>query len=354
MEKMKKGVGRFAKPLVYGMMFTLLMSALIYSANPSIPTESSAFELRDTGYSSLINTMILALAIMTFAISLIYMASGLVNKDDWRMQMREEVYQMLISVLWAVFFFSVATTVDTVISMHASEIVGGAGAGANAFTISENYLDKVSCLSSVMTMKLEGMKMGAQYLAGMKSRYYATAWGFSMPTFPGFEVIERGLEMTQILITPFTASLFVQIIGLQIVHATALTIILPAGLLLRIFPVTRDAGSFLIAAAFAFYFIMPFTYMINAAVMNQMYQDEFGYSMCSGEQRADSKYFVQKGRFFDSLSLQMLPDFSEDLFKFTTHLSYVAFQSVFLPAMNMVLVVTFIRATLKFFSQKMG
>jgi hypothetical protein len=347
-------VGKFTKLAAYALLYLILVGVIVYSANPSIPADSDAFNMQNKGYTSLVSSMIIALAIMTFAISLIYMASGFFDKQDWRMQMKEEVYQLLMSVLWAVFIFSVAVVVDNLVTMHAVEIAGFGGPGANSFTIAENYLDKITCVSSMTTLKLEGLKMGAQYLAGMRSRYYASAWGFSMPTFPGFEVIERGIETTQILITPFTASLFVQIIGLQIVHATAFTVILPAGLLLRIFPMTRDAGSFLMAAAFAFYFILPFTYLINAAIMTQLYQNEFGYAMCTGGDEVDSKYFVQKGDFFDSLFVQMLPKFNEDFFSFPSHLSYVAFQAVFLPSMNMVLVVTFIRATLKFFSQKMG
>ena len=175
-------------------------------------------------------------------------------------------------------------------------------------------------------------------------------------------------------ITPFAASLLVQYLGLQIIHATALTVVLPAGILMRIFPPTRDAGSFLIASALAFYFVFPFCYLINAHVMYYLYEEEFGHEMCSGFESQASDYLFDSKDFYSSLGAQMLPSVSNDFVNlettpvgspkntplgfvgvggFTNHLSYVIVQAVFLPAVNMIMVVTFVKAGMKFFSQKL-
>jgi hypothetical protein len=258
--------------------------------------------------------------------------------------------------------------VDEIVREHISTL--GAGySGQSMFDISEKYLQDVICVSSATTLKLEGMKMASQYLAGMKSRYYASAvgWGFAFPTFPGFDVIERVLDIIQMFISPFASSLIIQNIGLQIIHATALTIILPAGILMRFFSPTRDAGSFLIASALAFYFVLPFCYLINAQVMYHLYKEHIGYNMCSGFESQNEDYlFSQKNfdkDFYNKLGEEMLPSLSRDILDidggvakkgFTAHLSYVIFQAVFLPAINMIMVVTFIKAGVKFFSQNMN
>jgi len=263
----------------------------------------------------------------------------------------------LVSIAWGVFIFAGAITVDGIVSAHVKDI-SPEYSGGGMFEVAHIYVQKVICISSATTIKLEGLKAAAQYLAAIKGRFYASlyGWGMSFPIFPGFDVIERATDLILMFISPFTASLIVQAVGLQIIHATALTLVLPAGILLRVFTPTRDAGSFLIATALGFYFIFPFTYLINARVMYQLYQQEFGYGMCSGKDAIGEDYMLRKGAFYDSLSLKMLPSIKEDFIGiggFTTSLSYIAFQAVFLPAMTMVFVVTFVKAAMKFFSQKM-
>jgi len=308
-------------------------------------------------YTPIINIITLGLAMMAFAASLVYMASQALKNPEWEAFAKTEIFQGIISVLIGLLLFAGAVAADAVVGDYVQKTTGVGGMGA--FDVTHNYLNRMICVSSATTLKLEGMKMGAQYLAGMKARFYAATygWGFSFPAFPGFDVIERSIDLILMFITPFTASLFAQQVGLEIVHATALALVLPAGILMRVFAPTRDAGGFLIATAFAFYFILPFSYMINAQVMYKMYQDDFGYPMCSGKENWDrADYVFGAGAVYDSISLQLLPKLKEDFIGaggFTKHLSYIVMQSVFLPALNMVLVVTFVKAGTKFFSNKL-
>ncbi|MFH1306776.1 MAG: hypothetical protein ABIH83_03955 [Candidatus Micrarchaeota archaeon] len=339
----------------------ILLAALNYSQNPTIPIGENEggdlFQGEGAGYGPLINMIAISIAILVFISSLVYMASQVFKNPEWEAFAKTELYQALVSVLWGVFIFAGAIAVDGMITQYTSNLPTGYG-GGNMFDIDHAYLQRIICVSTATTVKIEGMKTIAQYMAGMKSRFYAAqyGWGMSFPTFPGFDVIERALDLILMFISPFTASLIVQSLGLQIIHATALTLVLPAGILMRIFPPTRDAGSFLMASAIAFYFIFPFVYLINAHVMYQMYSDEFGYEMCSGREQETAGGIYKMDSFYDSLSAQMLPSMTEDVVGtggFTKHLSYIAFQAVFLPAMTMIMVVTFVKSAMKFFSQKM-
>ncbi len=339
-----------ARALVIGSLLAVfIIAGMLSAADAGIPTVTGNNFFNATGsYAPLIGLLTMGLAAMTFSVAVIYMVAGLLRQPEWEAFLKTELYQVVVSVLLGVFLLSAAVVADGV----TSRMAGGAG----LFDAAQGYLSRVICVSSSITIKLEGLKVAAQYLSAMKSRYYAGAWGIVVPTFPGFEVIERALDLIQMLVMPFTSSLFVQTLILEVAHGTALTFLLPVGILLRIVPVTREAGSFLIATAFAMYFILPFTYIISAQVVDQtMYKNEFGHQMCEGSQGSGA-YFLGSGAFYDSMAVQLVPSFAQDMIGtngFTTSLSYVALQAVFLPALSMVVVVTFIKTATTFFSQKM-
>ena len=370
--------------IVLSAVAVLFMATILFSAIPKFEDNDMFTQAGSSnGYGQLVNMMIIAICAITFLVSLAYMASKLALVPEWEAYTKSELYQLLIGIIWGVFIFSSAIVIDEIVKNHISDL-GSGYSGQTMFDISEKYLQDMICVSSSTTMKLEGIKLASQYLAGMKSRFYASSygWGFAFPTFPGFDVIERIVDLIQMFISPFASSLIVQNLGLQIIHATALTIVLPTGIFMRFFSPTRDAGSFLIASALAFYFVLPFCYLINAQVMYQMYREHIGYNMCSGlESQTQDYLFAQKSfdqDYYSRMTETMLPSLSRDFLDlsfepqkygidqgygalkkqntvgFTAHLSYVVFQAVFLPAVNMIMVVTFVKAGVKFFSQNMN
>jgi hypothetical protein len=199
---------------------------------------------------------------------------------------------------------------------------------------------------------MEGYKMALQYLAGMKSRYYASAWGFAFPTYPGLDVLERAVDVLQMIIIPFTSSLYVQSIGLDIIRAAAMSLLMPAGILLRLFPPTRNAAGFMIASALGLYFVLPFSYIIGKEIVEPMYAKEFGRGMCTQDSSPYPLGFSGT-MIVNRISLELLPSISRDMLKFTQSLSYLALQSVFLPSLSMIITVTFIRTAVRFFGQAM-
>jgi len=295
-------------------------------------------------YAGLIPLLSLGMVTMAFAAALIFMLAQILKAGEWEMQAKSELYQVFVTAIWGLVIFASAVSVDQITTAYA---------GGTMFDASHAYLSSVICLSTTAAMQMEGYKIGLQYFSGMKSRYYAGPWGFSFPTYPGFEVIERAVDLVQMFIIPFTSSLYVQVIGLDVIHAAAITVLLPAAVLLRLFPPTREAAGFLMATAFALYFILPFTYLIHKEVMEPLYLKEYGHAMCSGEE-ASSVVSADPTNLFSAMTSRLRPDrVAADLLKYPTLISYIAIQSVFLPALSMILVVTFIRSATKFFSQGM-
>ncbi len=362
------GLGR--PSLVYTSLFVFLMfmaSALSAQGSGGIPQGPGGLFNGATQYGALIDLMMVGLALVVAALAGIYMVAGAIKQAEWQALVRSELYQAVVSVIWGLAIFGGAVAVDRIVDAYAVQNFSTTG---GMFGAAHAYVDQVICLSSTNAIKLEGMKMAAQYLSGMRGRHYAGAWGVSAPIFPGFEILERALDLLQTFTMPFTSSLFVQAIGLEIIHAAAFTLIMPAGILMRVFPQTRDAGSFLIASAFGFYFVFPFTYLIDAQVMNQLYYGQFGYPMCGGGNGGPSAVEQVRSRtLYLDVSSALVPSATQDLLGLDTripftnakvshtglmqNISYIVFQSVFLPSLSMIITVTFIRNALRFFSQKM-
>jgi hypothetical protein len=88
--------------------------------------------------------------------------------------------------------------------------------------------------------------------------------------FPGIDVF---VQITNVLgygLVSIYASVSAQMTLLNLVDALMVPFLLPAGLVLRFFPPTRDASSFLIAFAFAFQFVFPLLYVVNSMVLSDL------------------------------------------------------------------------------------
>lgn len=339
------------------LFFSALLPIFAQNNYNVINPQGSIWTGNDPRLGQMVLVLIIGLAAAVAGITVVYMGLGILRSTDYEAQLKGEVYQLVITIIWGIGIFMVAALMNNVLSSYA---------GGDIFDIAGNYIARVNCLSIASITKLEGMKLGAQYLGSMMGKYYAGAWGFKVPIMPGMEVIERAIDIIQMLMTPFGASLMVQQIGLQIIKATSLLYLLPAGLLLRLFPPTREAGSFMMATAFAFYFVLPFTYIINAQVMGQLYFATYGYNMCGGFDSSGGEW-LQNFQIYDATVAQTLPINPASISSLNSrfpynltalldpveHLSFIAVQAVFLPALSMVLVVTFIRTVMKFFSQRL-
>ncbi|VVB56473.1 Uncharacterised protein [uncultured archaeon] len=344
------GAGARAPAVPVLLLSLLVLSSLSFADDLSFVPGGNLFAAQ-SAYGALIPLFIIGLATLSFVAALAFMVSQIFRSNEVMTAGKTEIYHAITTVLLGLFIFGTAVTLDHTLTLYCND--SAHACSGTLFDGAQAYINQVTCLSAMTSIKMEGYKMGLQYFAGMKSRFYAGAWGFSYPTYPGFEVLDRSMDLMQMFVIPFTSSLYVQKIGLDVIRATALTFLLPAGLLLRLFPPTRDAAGFLIASAFALYFILPFTYVMHKEIMEPMYLTEFGTPMCGGGASTNLVGLADQD-LANSLALNLTPSpLGRDLLKFPTAISYVAVQSVFLPALSMIIVVTFIRTSTRFFAQGM-
>jgi hypothetical protein len=289
------------------------------------------------------------IATMVSLLALFYMAAQFFKKPEYEAFVSIETYQLIVSAILFATIFTTSCFAEQITSAFSSSLSGTSG---DAFDVAGNYINYVTNEVALQAIKkLQGLLLFSQWIGSVTLRYGASVWGVSMPAFPSFIVIERVVEFLLMLVSPFTASLIVQQVGLQVIKATMLPFVLPMGVVLRIFPPTRDAGSFLIATALAFQVIFPFTYVMHAQIVQGVlipdaYATEKNVSdVMKNHGFTSLTAFVSENGLFDVTSMMFSPILS---------LSFLLLQAIFLPALSMLLTVAFIKSFNKFISQKLS
>ena len=300
------------------------------------------------GTDNMVNLMgsIVATGVATMVLLLVlfYMAAQFFRKPEYEAFVSIEVYQIIISVLIFISIFGTSCFADEIVK----SIVGG---GRDAFDIGTSYLQYITndiALSAVE--KLQSLLLLSQWASSVTMRFGASVWGVSIPVFPAFSVIERTVEFLLTLISPFMSSLIVQQVGLQVIKGTMLPFVLPMGVVLRMFPPTRDAGSFFISTAIAFQIVFPFTYVMHDEIVRKVlipsaYANEKTFQATLGAYNTNSllPYISEYGLF----------DIDNMFFHPLLGVSFLLLQAIFLPALSITLTVAFIKAFNKFITQKM-
>jgi hypothetical protein len=284
-----------------------------------------------------------SLALMVLLLALFWMAAQFFRRPEYESFVSIEVYQVLISAVLLVVVLGFACT---------GAQLADSFAGGDTFEVARGYLNYLSNDVALKTvLVLEGAKVEAQYWGSLSFRWGLSVWGITTPGFPSLVLLERVIEFMLLLITPFMASLIVQMVGLEVIRGLMLPFVLPAGLVLRVFPPTRDAGAFLMASAIGFAVIFPYTYVMHSQIVYAMIQQDFAgstesmESLLSGGGYLNMLIFGTEFGLFDSAKIIFGP---------IRAMSYLLLQALFLPSLSMILTVAFIKNLAKFFSQKLG
>jgi len=284
-------------------------------------------------------------ATMALLLVLFYMAAQFFKKPEYEAFVSIEVYQLVVSLLIFTLIFGTSCFADEVVK----SIIGS---GQDAFGIGTSYLQYLSNSIALGAIeKLQALLILSQWANSVTMRFGASVWGVAIPVFPAFAVIERTMEFLLMLLSPFMSSLIVQQVGLQVIDGTMMPFVLPMGVVLRIFPPTRDAGSFFISTAIAFQIIFPFTYVMHDEIVRKVlipaaYQDQktFDKAMIAYNAPHVASYISEYGLFrADNM-----------LFHPLLGISFLLLQAIFLPALSITFTVAFIKGFNKFITQKLG
>ena len=280
-----------------------------------------------------------AAATMVLLLALFYMAAQFFKKPEYEAFVSIELYQLAVSLIIFSAIFIAAFAANDIAALYV-------GNNQDSFQVAGSYLQYMSNdIALAAVEKLQALAMLSQWASSITMRFGASVWGVTLPAFPAMVVVERTVEFLLILISPFTASLMVQQIGLQVIAGTMLPFALPMGAVLRIFPPTRDAGAFLMAAALGFGVIFPFTYVMHSNIVRgilvpEEYNDTDTYIAALNNYNAgDVASYISDYGLFNPWNMFWHP---------LLGLSFLLLQSIFLPALSISITVAFIKSFNKF------
>ncbi|VVC03422.1 Uncharacterised protein [Candidatus Burarchaeum australiense] len=306
--------------------------------------------------------IVLALLILTFIAAMVYMAAQFARRPEWEAWVKIQLYHIGISTLLAagaIMFAGLACGVSLWV------------AGGAPFTIADQHIsDLFTNNMKVAITQLIKVQVVSEYLAAVFVQIGGATFGMGFAPFPVYKIISNNAQLLTSLALPFASSLLAQQMGLQIIHASAFTVLLPMGIVLRAFGITREAGSFMIATAIGLFIVLPLTYVMDKMIMEGPtlaagVQPPAQPSECIGATRgydraADHLWwqnvYSENSRYKSLISfLDRIPFRPDTLIAPAMQcLAYVIPQAVFLPALNMIITIAFISSLTKFLSRNLG
>jgi len=303
-------------------------------------------------YFEILGITVLAI---TGYIALVFIASYAFRRPQLAAYARIETEQLLISIF--VLF-------SAIVSWEFSTMATTALAGGNPIDIAVEFLNIVINEGILpIYLKLVRMEVLLTYFNAVEYRMGPGVWNWITKAAPGLDPL---ISITRMLIFTFTAlygTLSVQVIILYLIDAVAYYYLLPAGIVLRFFPPTRDAGVYLIVLAIAFQCFFPMLYAINYVALTEMWEiHDWGPRYTPNIENTnyfnslDEAIGIATSKMDTFFSSWVLPIFQPLAFAalvpFMDRIAQISLVGLFLPALTMTLTIAFVNAITKFLTGK--
>ncbi|MBI5158537.1 hypothetical protein HY992_00265 [Candidatus Micrarchaeota archaeon] len=274
----------------------------------------------------LLKSFSIAAMIVFFVIAIAYALGEGLHKPEWVAWAKTELWLVLAGLLMLGMVTFIAT-----LSCSVSMSI----AGDDPYKIADKYLTGlVSTKMIPAVLSFFDKSFSAQKASSILIGVTSCMVGICFSPFAGYSGLSYNMDTLAGLVTPITASLLFQKLALQFIQQTMFLYVLPIGFLLRVFPYTRDAGAMLIALAMGFYIVFPLTYVFNKVAMDAAEKDFVNF--CAGNPGG-----------LDGISTSMIGGMCYPL----VTVGSVLPQAVFMPALNLIITVTFMRSAQKVFSK---
>ncbi len=289
-------------------------------------------------------------ALMALIIMATYIGGKVFRIPEWEAYFNVEMHSLIFAVLIIGAAFACFESVDA---------ISRSLLGADPIEASQTFLNTILNKGVLPMYKdLLVIEAGTSLSSSFMLLIGPVPWSYKYKVEPGADAILSMVRMMSFGLLVVYTSLTVQYMGLSFINFGA-PIALSLGMLLFILPPTRDSGIFLIALAFAFQTIFPFTYALNQVILNDMACAQHGLNPpCDYKYEA---YVPQMGVF--GVQIRGVSFFSY-LVPFATYanflllipfinaIAHLALISLFLPALSIALTIAFMNAVAKFLMGK--
>lgn len=297
---------------------------------------------------------ITALAVTGY-VAIVFMAAYALKRPQLEAYARIELDQLLLSAIILVIAFA---------AWEFADMASTALAGGNPIDISIEFLNIIINKGILpIYMKLVRMEVLLTYFNAVEYRMGPGVWNWVTKAVPGLDPLISIVRMLVFTFTALYGTMSVQVILFYLIDAVAYYYLLPAGIILRFFPPTRDAGVYLIVLAIALQCFFPLLYSINYIALSDMWQLH-GWADSYTPDIEQTNYFNSMSGAVGTatsltetyLSSWFLPIFNAlsflALVPFMDRIAQISLVGLFLPALTMTLTIAFVNAVTKFITGK--
>ncbi len=306
--------------------------------------------------------------LVSFVILIVYLLSKVFKLPEWEAYINVEMSQLMNSFLVMIFIVAAfATAQAIVISFSGSDLSPPLAAAQFlrewvADSVLSGLFDVLKIQACTSMLSTVSRRMGE---AVMTSVY---------KIFPG---VDTFVSISNTLLFGFMSaygSISVQVMILNFLEFITIPILFPAGLFLRFFPPTRDAGSFLIAMAFSFNVVFPMTFLIHEKVLEELHVERYnspeglisslcgpfkygvaGFLFGSGNPLFRSSILAPVGSLLGVLASETLLNIvgMAEFLTIMRTVSLLSLLALFMPGLSTVITIAFINGLSKFLVAKM-
>ena len=303
-----------------------------------------------------------------------YLMSKVFRISEWEAYLNIELSNLLASFL-IMFFVLGLFVVGTAIALSYS---GGSFTSPPEAAISymRTFVADSALRASIDVYKIQAC---TSILSTFSRRIGEFVLTQTYKVFPGLDTFVSITGVLGMGLLTLYNTTSVQITLLHLVDAFMVPFVLPAGIVLRFFPPTRDAGAFLISLALGFQIVFPMTYLINKQIYESVYPvaADRGYvspylliqSLCGPFKYGVAGFLfnpsanpifgaIPGGTAIGTLLSRIVSEgllnavSMSEFIPIMRHLASLSLLAIFMPALSMMVTIAFINSMTKFIVSK--
>ncbi len=257
---------------------------------PMIPPFQYALPLLNTG-------LMLSIAFTALMAMIYYVAYFVFSDPDLKARFREELDSTFNSFLFFILLIPFSLFMESVFS----NLIDSSGNFDDQFVFAFVYISNSITNIFHMYKNIAFLELGVGVISGFGISAPYGFNGMGNPTF-SFSPVKSLAVFNNInskilyFLSTALAGFLTQEYLLHFARATMLSIFLPFGFLLRLFPFTRKAGSNIIALALSFYYVFPLSYSFFEKVsfdLSESRIEDFNPDLCTDSEVHDIKLGVE-------------------------------------------------------------
>ncbi|MCK4319329.1 hypothetical protein KAW38_02035 [Candidatus Micrarchaeota archaeon] len=295
----------------------------------------------------------ITVAIMILYIVLVRTISVIIKRPEWTAYSNIELYQLFISVGIMVLALGIAAGTQVFFEEALGKKASTPGTSA-VIEAASSFIQK-NLNRGVIPLLVDLMSLEAKFsfYNAVELRTGPTVWNWTIKMYPGLEAIINSVRVLFFTVMVMYGTTSVQLFILYLIDAVMYPFVLPAGVVLRFIPQTRDAGIFLITLAIVFQNIYPALYVISEMALDDIWAiQEWGSSFEPYSSLSSSP----PAMFSSAMTVVQIPVVHlfnyVFLVPFFEGVATISLVGLFIPSLVMTLSTAFVNALTRFFTGK--